>query len=513
MRRFGTCSAVVGLLVAGCGGSSVAAPACDGSKSPAEDACVVTEALGVFVSSGSGSASGDGSRSKPLATLSAGIAAAKGSGKRVYACAETYAEALILENGVSVFGSLACESAWKPVTRHATVHSPSSPAARSQGITVVTRVEGIDLTAPDAVASGASSIALVADGSPGLRFHLCTFHGGQGAAGAAGASGVQLVDSPTGKAGSDGTTAGTCSGPTTPICEGWHDAQPGGLNSCSGEVGHDPGPGGSGGSGGRFSAPQLVFTWTAFTPATGRGLPESATAATAVGGLYGSSLPMAGADGSHGPDGVSGGPVGVLSAAGYATANGTVGSAGAPGQGGGGGTGVGLQQLQADFGSRYAPGASGFTNTADAWGAPGGGGGAGGCPGLSSQAGVGGGASIAIVAVASPFVLDSVVIETSSGGAGGAAGVPSMPTLGGAGGAAFDAAQGGAAGGAGGLAGVSGNGGGGPSIGVASQGTPPQILTSTVHLGAGGAGVPVRTLGSYVIPASSSGSTVQNLPF
>ena len=513
MKRFAWCSAAVGLLMAGCGGTSSTPPACDGTKSPAEDACVVTEALGVFVSSGSGSAGGDGTRSKPYSTLTAGIVAAKGSGKRVYACAETYAEALNLQNGVSMFGALACESGWKPVTRHATVQAPSSPAARSQGITVVTHVEGFDLVAPDDAAAGGSSIALVAEGSPGLRFHLCSFHGGLGAPGAAGAAGIQLVDTPTAKAGSAGTTAGTCSGLTAPLCEGWHDAQPGGLNSCLGEAGHDPGPGGGGGSGGHFIAPQLVFTWTAVVPAWGQGLPVSSTPATAVGGLYHSNLPMAGAVGQSGADGSSGGEVGVLSAGGYAAADGTAGSAGDPGQGGGGGTGVGLQQLLADYGAEYRPGAPRFTNTGDAWGAPGGGGGAGGCPGLPGRVGSGGGASIAIIAVASPIVLDGVVIETSSGGAGGAAGVPGAPTGGGEGGPAFDFAQPGAPGGAGGLAGVSGNGGGGPSIGVASQGQAPQLQSATMHIGVGGAGVPLRSVGGYVIPASSVGASVQSLTF
>lgn len=513
MSRFAGYLVVVGLLGVGCGGSSASTPACDGSKSPAEDACVVVEAFGVFVSSGSGSALGDGTRARPLASITSGLSAAKASGKRVYACAETYAETLTLENGVSMFGSLACESGWKPVARHATVQAPTSPAAHALGIAAVTRVEGFDLSAPDASGAGDSSIALLAEGSPGLRFRLGTLHAGQGAAGADGNGGIQLAGSPTTMDGSNGTTAGTCSGLTAVLCDGWHDAQLGGVNTCAGQAGHNPGPGGASGSGGHFMAPQLVFTWTALTPAWGPGQPASATFATAVGGTYGASSPVAGAAGAAGADGASGGQVGGLSAAGYATADGTVGSAGAPGQGGGGGSGVGLQQLQNEFGTVYAPGETGFVNTADAWGAPGGGGGAGGCPGLPGQAGRGGGASIAVAAVASPFVLDNVVLETSSGGAGGASGVPSAPTPGGAGGASFDHAQPGAGGGAGGMAGVSGNGGGGPSIGVASQGTAPQLLSVTMLIGAGGAGVPLRTVGGYAIPASSGGASLQGHSF
>src|SRR5450432_847177 len=84
-------------------------PNCDATKLPTEDACVITEAFGVFVSSTFGNdANADGSRSKPFATLSKGIAAAKQANRNVYACAEKYPENVEFADGVSVFGYFWC---------------------------------------------------------------------------------------------------------------------------------------------------------------------------------------------------------------------------------------------------------------------------------------------------------------------------------------------------------------------------------------------------------------------
>jgi len=539
--RFGTCVGLLAFLAMGCGSSAGESsgnpvdppgvggsggdagkdsgdsgtpplPGCDVSKLPSEDPCVVVESLGVFVSSSSGTANGDGSRGKPYASLTSGIAAAKASGKRVYACAETYVETVSFENGVSIFGSFDCANGWIPGTQRATVRAPASPATQAHEITLTTRVESLDLFAPDATAPGGSSIALIADASPGLRFRHVGFHAGKGQNGANGANGIQLIDSGS-KNGGDGTTAGTCSGLTAQLCHTWHDAQLGGTNACTGEPGHDPGPGGTGGSGGTFHAPQMVFSWTAGTPVASRGLPVSASIQTEVGGEYGVSPAVSGADGTSGISGKSASAIGALVVIGYVPADGLAGTAGQPGQGGGGGSGVGLQQLQAAYSATYAPGAPRFTNTGDAWGAPGGGGGAGGCPGLAGKPGGGGGASIAIVAIASPFILDDATMESATGGAGGAAGTPSHPTVGGAGGVAYDHAQAGMAGGAGGEAGISGNGAGGPSFAIASSGAPPQRLATTAKVGSGGAGVAARTIGTTVIPASTDGASAETYVF
>src|SRR5258708_24470993 len=54
-------------------------PGCDITKLPKEDACVLDESAGIFVSASLGSALGDGTRAKPLASIQAGIELAKAS--------------------------------------------------------------------------------------------------------------------------------------------------------------------------------------------------------------------------------------------------------------------------------------------------------------------------------------------------------------------------------------------------------------------------------------------------
>src|SRR2546428_12502933 len=70
-----------------------APPGCDITKQTKDEPCLITEGVGVFVSSSFGSAQGDGSRAKPLASIQAGIELARTTKKRVYVCAETFAEA------------------------------------------------------------------------------------------------------------------------------------------------------------------------------------------------------------------------------------------------------------------------------------------------------------------------------------------------------------------------------------------------------------------------------------
>ena len=58
------------------------------TKAPSEDACVIADKYGVFVSPTGNDITGDGSMSAPYATLGKGFVKAKTSGKRVYACAD-----------------------------------------------------------------------------------------------------------------------------------------------------------------------------------------------------------------------------------------------------------------------------------------------------------------------------------------------------------------------------------------------------------------------------------------
>jgi hypothetical protein len=139
---------------------------CDALKLPTAAPCVVDDSVGVFVSSSLGTDKGDGTRARPLRSLQAGIDLAKATKRRVYACAETYAEAITLSEGVSVFGCFDCGGGWKIGEKRAVVRAPASPAAKAQDIAKPTRIEALEILAPDVMKG--SSIGMVAIGSAGL---------------------------------------------------------------------------------------------------------------------------------------------------------------------------------------------------------------------------------------------------------------------------------------------------------------------------------------------------------
>ncbi len=476
------------------GGSKVDAappPGCDPTKLPTDDVCVVNDAEGVFASSSLGSASGDGSKEHPLASLNAAIALAKKNNMRVYACAETYGESITLENAVDVFGYFACQTSWSIGASHAKVQSPTSPAATATNITTATRVEAVDIVAPDFTTQSQSSIGLIASASPALTIKNATIHAGTGGSGANGTSAAASNDSGTAKNGQNGENALVC---TTTLCL-INFVRNGGSNACNASAG------GNGGSGGvyvsTFNSNTMMFSWVPSTNWS-TGLPQAATAQTAAGGTQ-SVSPANGANGTPGSNGASGAQFGNLSAQGYAASDGTNGGTGEDGQGGGGASGYGLNQSNAFNAPSY--------QNDDGYGDYGASGGAGGCAGAAGTAGKGGGASIALVAMQSALVLDTVTLTSSGGGAGGEGGNSAAATNGGIGGKSTTYTHAAGNGGNGGMGGVSGNGGGGPSIGIAYQGGAPTELASTITIGAGGSGVSARidSGSGATIPASPSG--------
>ncbi len=457
-----------------------APPGCDATKLPTDASCVIDDGLGVFASATLGSASGDGTKEHPLSSLEAAITLAKKSGKRVYACAETYPEQIQLQDGVSVFGYFACNAGWTVSTSRARVAAPGSPAATATNITSPTRVEAVDLVSPDFTTGGQSSIALLANNAPALKIVTALIHAGTGGKGADGTVGISLSNSNTIN-GANSWKDGVCTATNCTLVLVANTNQPqGGSNTCVGESGHDPGAGGAGGLPGEFQSLSFNgYIWNAVDQGTTAGYPSTSNTQTAQGGTFGIGG-SSGAPGANGASGASGVDFGLLSASGYVPSDGTNGTAGAPGQGGGGAGGY--NNLLTDYPPQNYPSKYG-------WGEPGAGGGAGGCPGLAGQFGKGGGASLGVVALTSGLTLENVTVETSAGGAGGAAGAPSGPTAGGTGGKPAYHTQAGGNGGAGGNAGVSGNGGGGPSVGIVYDKVKPSLSASKVTPGAGGAGV------------------------
>ena len=535
--------------VSGGGSGSASAPDasvpanCDPSSLPAKDACVVNETLGVFVAppsaDGGASSNEDGTRGHPFSKMQNAIDAAKVQKKRVYACIGSYAEQITLADGVSIFGDLDCNQNWSVVAKHATLKSPASPAVRADQIATATRVDSLDMIAPDGTTAGESSIAMIANASPALTVANATIHAGNGMKGADGVEGAQLANGPSLNGSSNSQALlEDCNGfSSNPVgCAPRHaTAVAGGVNQCTGSSRNISG--GSGGSGGIGLGNAIVSGTATFVQFAGQyyqipgiqasnGNPQPGNALTAAGGLRGNTKVAWGASGgsgAHGASGSSAGAGGVISLTGFATADGTAGTDGAPGQGGGGGSGY---DYVAQSTTSFAAGDNiYFTN--------GPGGGAGGCPALAGTAGQGGGASIAIIAADSPMNLTACTIQASNGGDGGKGTFGSEPTLGGAWGydndpgvcatTACDFGSGtnlshhGGNGGTGGISGLSGSGAGGPSIGIAYHGG---IVVTDVPstTGIAGHGVPaftsgVKEGGAKTVPTSVDGTVALTVTF
>lgn len=457
---------------------------CDIKLLPTENACVIHESAGVFVSASKGDVNGLGTRVSPLKDISKAIEGAARDGRRVYVCAETYEAQLTLGDGINVFGYFDCSAAdWKVIDRRAKIAPKEGVAALAKGIAKPTRIEALDINAPDGKAPGDSSIGLIAQDSGGLSFLNTRIAAGKGRDGKNGTDAVQL----TASASADGATSyfETSDKPTSDARKQLEN-RPGGDGTCTGAAGHNGGNGGDGAKGALAACTGLTGAGGACTGSTMGGalgncwstneypgLPATATATTAKGGVSRVAPGQPGAAGGAGTNGSVGAP--IITGEGFFPSAGTAATDGSPGQGGGGGAGFSRSGLCNDLTRWYE--------------VPGAGGGAGGCPGLAGAPGGGGGASIAILAVKSPFKIDGKsTIVAVDGGAGGRAGARSAPTGGGAAGpnpaGATYAFAG--AGGAGGEAGLSGHGSAGYSIGIAWNGTKPTTeVTPTV--GAAGA--------------------------
>jgi hypothetical protein len=455
------------------------------------DTSEINETFGIFVAP-RGTATGDGSREHPLDTIQAGIERGKLAGKRVYVCSGTYREALVLADSISIIGGADCSGpTWKLGNAKSRIESPTSPAVVAKGLVSPTRLEGLDIVAPNAAEPSASSIGLQAVRAPALVIAGSKITAGDGANGTDGAEGIQLVQQ--GTLNGSSLPAATCVNNVTCKSYGiptmWAAlTPPGGTSVCAGAPGHDGLPGGFGGAGAVQRATEAgPAVWQLQVVAI-RGEVKSGAAG------------VAGVDAPNGP------LVGTLSDEGYGPAGGVGGTDGSPGIGGGGGYGSDVHGLPGNFvqiGSiwRATSGASG---------------GAGGCPGLAGAAGSGGGASIALALVESPVVVEGTELVAGRGGAGGRGTFGSDPTPGGLPGASWtaDPPFTGRSGGGGGLPGVSTNGSSGPSLGVLHTGAAPKLAADTkVVPGAGGAAVDSRSrdaLGTTrTIPATPAGLSAQ----
>ena len=416
------------------------APApCDETLSPAEDSCVISDSVGVFVSPTGSDDTGDGTQAAPYATLAKAIEEATIQSKRVYVCADgEFSEDLTIDAPLEIFGGFDCTTwAWEDATR-ATLRSPSTTALRVEDATGV-EITNLAIHSADAADPGESSAGVFAVNST-VALTNSLVSAGKGADGADGT--VNTVTFPD-KATLSGNPAGAPAA-----------GNGGAAKACSCPIGPDSSGGGGGnaqlgGQGGGVGGPDL-----------GGGTAGVANQACNSGG--------GGGDGAAGRDGLPGpGPDsdGALSpTSGFVPADGNPGSRGGPGQGGGGGR-------------------------SDDAGA-GGGGGCGGCPGAGALPGRGAGASAAIVAIDSSVTVSGGELRSGDGGKGGAglAGQPGQPE-GGAGGLQEVGGCSGGAGGPGGDGAASGGGGGGHSVGALWTGTAPTLAGDpTLTFGTAGIG-------------------------
>ncbi len=269
-----------------------------GAKVPVDPACAGEPMLrdagpasdcGLFASP-TAPAGGDGSKASPYATLHDAVAKAATTGLPVFACGKTFAENVEVPAGVILYGALDCDDGWVwKGTQRTLVAPPAGASAGGSEIAVKlapgtgTLIEDVDVVAPDAVASGVSSVALLADGST-AQLTRCNLVAGNGASGATGAAGSAAgADGASGIDGSD-----ICNGGAT---------NPGSVTPAQTCAGGGTTMGGKGGDGVAATVTQSGKSSTDGSPASpsnptaGKGGADAAVGVSCVAGGAGANGP------------------------------------------------------------------------------------------------------------------------------------------------------------------------------------------------------------------------------
>jgi hypothetical protein len=459
------------------GGTGGQPPLCvpgDGEGWNADAAC------GVFVRL-DGDDENVGTPDAPVKSLGKAIALATAktdaTKKNVYACAETFNEAVEIETDVALFGGLDCENGWRWIgeqTRTTLTADPGAIPLTMHGGGEV-RMEDVDVVAApippeDPAMFGASSLAAMADGVT-VSLARCTIEASDAAPGA-----DQRQDANSSTRGRDGNPGE--SGCMAAFTAGGAEQ----FTYCGDGV--EDSIGGGGGAG---------------QPSSGGYGADGLPGGSANGGAGQTTGGTLCAPGKAGADGMAGGPgagataLGTLSQGGYTGVSGGSGLPGITAQGGSGGGGArGVPNTPNPGRSCPDPNAKGVG------GPSGGSGGAGGCGGKGGLGGSAGGASIALISLDATLQLHDVTLKTGSGGKGGN-GAPGQPGgdggTGGEGGKAPPSSSGlnnacdGGRGGQGGQGGRGGGGRGGHSIGIAFRGTPPPMDANDLHFELGEPGL------------------------
>ncbi len=399
------------------GGSGGDGGGCDTSKSPSEEACLVSDQHAVFVN-GTSATSGTGTKSSPFKTIAEALSAA--GGKMILVCNTNYDEHVKLTSGGEIYGGFACAD-WSYETGKRAAVKPSTKgyAVEVDSVTAKVVLEDMEFVSADGTAAGDSSVAAFVHGSTNVKFSRVKLAAGKGVTGANGTP--TAFTYPT-QASLNGNSAVLTAGGAEKKC-----TCPGGALTTGGIGGTATTGGQAGGKG---------------TPDMGGGAAGDPSKACNSGGGGGQGNP-----GTNPTEAAGATTSGSLTSSGWTPSAGTPGAAGGPGQGGGGG-------------------ASSVTGG-------GGGGGCGGCGGAGGSGGGGGGASIALL------VLDSTVnvgagselVTLDAGGGGkGVAGQAGQSDVGFYGSGTPPACPGGS-GGPGGTGAAGGGGAGGISVAVVWKGT------------------------------------------
>lgn len=499
-----------------------------------------------------GDDSGPGSVTRPLRTIARALELAAesqdtdSSRTDVFVASGTYAENLVLPNGVALHGGyrrdfLAVDPEAFETRVVATAYEPALGAALwvDPVGSRPTLVEGLHLQGFDGVGDAAPTVGLlVPEAYPELTLRTLSVQSGRPTPGRAGSQGpagrappIAAVSGDVPRAAFEGAMHNCRNGTANAVTGG-----AAGQNTCGGQMV-------SGGAGGASRCPD--FSQRAANGVDGSGIgagPGGAGGTDLTGptddgsptcsqsvccGLADFRVPSTYIQAAPGSDGASGlqgspgnacsDPLGTFMAASMKASNSEVvirsarwlagraaaGSGGTPGGGaGGGGAGGGVQM---DF-------IAGSCEFADGLGGGGGGGGAAGCGGEGGQPGESGGAAIGVLVFAGSLAqlphisqLQLVIDSGASGGDGGAGGDGGPGGAGGAGGqlarellstptlAGAAPGESGGNGGAGGPGGAAGGGCGGSSVGIWLSGVPADAAAlaslrtdNTFALGLGG---------------------------
>ena len=177
------------LVAGGEAGSAGGEPACDESKSPKDEPCLVADEYAVFVAS-DGVMVRQGTMDAPLRPLVRGSRPRwRTKCGRVIVCAGDYAETVEITAGVSVYGGFDCgDEPWEHTASAATRVQPSAKgeALRIVDVEDAVLIEDVEFEAKDADAAGESSVAALVKGSAAVTLKGVKLTAGDGMDGADG---------------------------------------------------------------------------------------------------------------------------------------------------------------------------------------------------------------------------------------------------------------------------------------------------------------------------------------